>query len=149
MRTSTTLPDQIVNVIKSVLGCGKLGLHEPTFEGNEWLYIKECLDSTFVSSVGKFVDRFEHDLAAYTGAKHAVVVVNGTAALHVSLLLAGVNLNDEVLVPALTFVATANAIKYCGATPHFVGSEDTTFILDISGAYAQVVWDGTHWRILT
>ena len=130
MHTSTTLPDQIVNVINSVIGFGSFGLHEPTFAGNEWLYIKECLDSTFVSSAGKFVDRFEHDLKAYTGAKHAVVVVNGTAALHISLLLAGVKVDDEVLVPALTFVATANAISYCGATPHFVGSEDTTLGID-------------------
>ena len=130
MKKHISLPDQIVSVIHSVAGIGPVGLHEPTFAGNEWLYVKECLDSTFVSSVGKFVDRFEHDLAAYTGAKHAVVVVNGTAALHISLLLAGVRLNDEVLVPALTFVATANAISYCGATPHFVDSEDTTLGID-------------------
>lgn len=121
-----SLAEQIVSAIHSVVGAGPVGLHEPTFAGNEWLYVKECLDSTFVSSVGKFVDRFEDDLAAYTGAKHAVAVVNGTAALHIALLLAGVKAGDEVLVPALTFVATANAISYCGATPHFVDSEDTT-----------------------
>ena len=127
---NVSLPDQIVSAIHSVVGAGPVGLHEPTFAGNEWLYVKECLDSTFVSSVGKFVDRFEEDLAAYTGAKHAVAVVNGTAALHISLLLAGVKANDEVLVPALTFIATANAISYCGATPHFVDSEDTTLGID-------------------
>jgi perosamine synthetase len=126
MNKQTSLPDQIVSAIHSVVGAGPVGLHEPTFSGNEWLYVKECLDSTFVSSVGKFVDRFEDDLAAYTGAKHAVAVVNGTAALHIALLLAGVKANDEVLVPALTFIATANAISYCGATPHFVDSEETT-----------------------
>lgn len=92
-------------------------LHEPTFHGNEWKYVKECLDSTFVSSVGKFVDRFETDLATYTGAKHSVAIVNGTAALHIALKLASVSTGDEVLVPALTFVATANAVTYCGATP--------------------------------
>jgi perosamine synthetase len=126
MNKQTSLPDQIVSAIHSVVGVGPVGLHEPTFSGNEWLYVKECLDSTFVSSVGKFVDRFEDDLAAYTGAKHAVAVVNGTAALHIALLLAGVKTGDEVLVPALTFIATANAVIYCGATPHFVDSEEST-----------------------
>jgi aminotransferase in exopolysaccharide biosynthesis len=103
-----------------------VALHEPRFAGNEWTYLKECLDSTYVSSVGKFVDRFEAELAAYTGAKHAVAVVNGTAALHVALRLAGVRHDDEVLVPALTFVATATAVAYCGATPHFADSEERT-----------------------
>ena len=126
MNKQTSLTDQIVSAIQSVVGAGPVGLHQPTFSGNEWLYVKECLDSTFVSSVGKFVVRFEDDLAAYTGAKHAVAVVNGTAALHIALLLAGVKTGDEVIVPALTFVATANAISYCGATPHFVDSEEST-----------------------
>lgn len=108
-------------------------LHEPSFTGNEWLYLKECLDSTFVSSVGKFVDRFEADLAAFTGAKYAVAVVNGTAALHIALKLAGVKADDEVLVPALTFVATANAVTYCGAVPHFVDSEVRTLGMDAAG----------------
>jgi aminotransferase in exopolysaccharide biosynthesis len=105
-------------------------LHEPVFQGNEWIYIKECLDSTFVSSVGKFVDRFEQDIASFTGAKYAVAVVNGTAALHVSMLLSGVTRGDEVLVPAMTFVATANAVTYCGAIPHFVDSEESTLGMD-------------------
>jgi aminotransferase in exopolysaccharide biosynthesis len=120
------LAQQIIRAIQSVTGVRAVGLHEPTFAGNEWLYVKECLDSTFVSSVGKFVTRFEEDLATYTGAKHAVAVVNGTAALHIALLLAGVKAGDEVLLPALTFIATANAISYCGATPHFVDSEYDT-----------------------
>jgi perosamine synthetase len=126
MNKKISIQDQIVSAIQSVTGPGPIGLHEPTFAGNEWLYIKECLDSTFVSSVGKFVDRFEEDLVAFTGAKYAVAVVNGTAALHIALLIAGVKANDEVLVPALTFVATANAVTYCGATPHFVDSETST-----------------------
>jgi len=126
MNKQASLPNNIVSAIHSVVGSGRAGLHEPTFSGNEWLYIKECLDSTFVSSVGKFVDRFEDDLADYTGAKYVVAVVNGTAALHVALLLAGVKANDEVLVPALTFIATANAISYCGAQPHLVDSDDVT-----------------------
>ena len=130
MNKQKSLPDLIVSAIHSVVGMGPVGLHEPTFAGNEWLYVKECLDSTFVSSVGKFVNRFEEDLATYTGSKHVVAVVNGTAALHIALLLAGVKANDEVLVPALTFIATANAISYCGSTPHFVDSEDATLGID-------------------
>jgi len=116
--------------VRSVVGITPAALHEPSFAGNEWLYLKECLDSTFVSSAGKFVDRLEVELAAYTGAKHAIAVVNGTAALHIALKLAGVGANDEVLVPALTFVATANAITYCSAIPHFVDSEERTLGVD-------------------
>src|SRR5450755_1888906 len=119
-----SLPERVVAAVRSVVGPGPVALHEPRFGGNEWTYVKECLDSTFVSSVGKFVDRFEADLAAFTGAKHAVAVVNGTAALHAALLLTGVRKDDEVLVPALTFVATACAVAYCGATSHFVDSEE-------------------------
>lgn len=130
MDASSTLAEQIVAALRTVIGPGPAVLHEPSFTGNEWRYLKECLDSTFVSSVGKFVDRFEADLAAYTGAKHAVAVVNGTAALHMALKLAGVKANDEVLVPALTFVATANAVTYCGAVPHFVDSEARTLGMD-------------------
>ena len=107
-----------------------LPLHAPVFAGNEWAYVKECLDTGWVSSAGAYVDRFEADLAAYTGVRRAVAVVNGTAALHIALLLAGVARGDEVLVPALTFVATANAVAYCGAVPHFVDSEERTLGLD-------------------
>ena len=130
MAASSTLAHQIVSAIQSVVGSRPVTFHEPRFVGNEGAYLKECLDSTFVSTVGKFVDRFEADLVAYTGAKHVVAVVNGTAALHVALRLAGVRTGDEVLIPALTFVATANAVSYCGATPHFVDSEERTLGLD-------------------
>jgi perosamine synthetase len=130
MVTPRNLPQEIVQAIQSVVGTGPVALHEPRFRGNEWIYLKECLDSTFVSSVGKFVDRFENDLAAFTGAKRAVAVVNGTAALHVSLLLAGVEAGDEVMLPALTFIATANAVAYCNATPHFVDSEERSLGMD-------------------
>ncbi|MDO9235818.1 MAG: LegC family aminotransferase [Aquabacterium sp.] len=130
MDTQRKFSQEIVQAISSVVGTGPVALHEPRFRGNEWAYLKECLDSTFVSSVGKFVDRFEDDLAAFTGAKRAVAVVNGTAALHVSLLLAGVNAGDEVLLPALTFIATANAVAYCQATPHFVDSEERSLGMD-------------------
>lgn len=107
-----------------------LSLHEPYFRGNENAYVKECIDTGWVSSVGKFVDRFEQELADYTGVKRAVAVSNGTAALHIALLLAGVEAGDEVLVPALTFVATANAVSYLGASPHFVDSEDVSLGMD-------------------
>jgi aminotransferase in exopolysaccharide biosynthesis len=125
------LADDIIVAIRSVVGPRPVALHEPRFGGNEWAYLKECLDSTFVSSVGKFVDRFEAELAAYTGARHAVAVMNGTAALHIALQLAGVQPDDEVLIPALTFVATACAVRYCGASPHFVDSEERTLGVDI------------------
>lgn len=124
------IAEQIVVALRTVVGAKPVVLHEPSFIGNEWIYLKECLDSTFVSSVGKFVDRFEVELAEFTGAKRAVAVVNGTAALHIALKLAGVKANDEVLIPALTFVATANAVTYCGAMPHFVDSEFRTLGVD-------------------
>ena len=124
-------PKTILDALKSVLPAGGgIPLHEPHFGGNEWGYVKECLDTGWVSSVGKFVDRFEADLAAYTGVKRAVAVVNGTAALQMALLLVGVRPGDEVLIPALTFVATANAVTYCGAIPHLVDSEERTLGLD-------------------
>jgi aminotransferase in exopolysaccharide biosynthesis len=130
LNSPSLLADQVVAALRSVIGQKAAVLHEPSFSGNEWLYLKECLDSTFVSSVGKFVDRFEADLVAYTGARYVVAVVNGTAALHIALKLAGVKAEDEVLIPALTFIATANAVTYCGATPHFVDSEERTLGVD-------------------
>ena len=130
MSDQLLLAEYVVAAIRAAIGPGPAVLHEPSFTGNEWLYLKECLDSTFVSSIGKFVDRFELDLAKFTGAKHAVAVVNGTAALQIALKLAGVQAGDEVLIPALTFVATANAVTYCAATPHFVDSEERTLGVD-------------------
>lgn len=126
MASKTGLAYQIVDAIRSVVGRKYAGLHEPCFNGNELTYIKECIDTTYVSSVGKFVDRFESDIADYTDAKYAVAVMNGTAALHIALKLAGIESGDEVLVPALTFVATANSVSYCGAIPHFVDSNEST-----------------------
>ena len=131
MTTSLQITQQVVAAIRNVVGAGSAALHEPSFNGNEWTYLKECLDSNFVSSVGKFVDRFEVELAAFTGAKHVIAVVNGTAALHIALKLAGVKTDDEVLIPALTFVSTANAVAYCGATPHFVDSDASTLGVDV------------------
>jgi perosamine synthetase len=120
--------------LRQVLGVPSqpIALHEPVFAGNESALVQECLHSTFVSSVGKYVDRFESMLADYTGAKHVVATSSGTAALHVALKLAGVAPNDEVMVSALCFVATANAISYCNAVPHFVDSDLDTMGLDVA-----------------
>lgn len=125
-----TCAARVLAALRSAVGPGPVALHEPHLAGNEWRYLKECLDSNYVSSVGRFVDRFEAELVACTGAKHAIAVVNGTAALHVALRLAGVQAGDEVLVPAMTFVATSNAVSYCGALPHFVDSEERTLGMD-------------------
>ena len=103
----------------------------PNLSGKEWDYIKECLDTNWVSSVGSFVDRFEKEIAEYTGSKNAVAVVNGTAALHLSLQLAGVGFGDYVLVPSLTFIASANAVKYVGADPILVDVDPETWQLDL------------------
>jgi perosamine synthetase len=128
--TAVRLADLVLAALREITGPAAVALHEPLFVGNEWKYLKECLDTTLVSSVGPFVDRFEADLAAFTGARHAVAVVNGTAALQVALQLVGVRPGDEVLVPALTFAATANSVAHCGATPHFVESEERTLGID-------------------
>ena len=124
--------ERVMAAIKAVIPADKMpvALHEPSLVGNEWAYLKDCLDSTYVSYVGPYVDRFEGMLADFTGARKVVAVVNGTAALHMALILVGVQRNDEVLIPALTFVATANAVAYCGAVPHFVDSDERTLGLD-------------------
>ena len=116
----------IIQYIKSLYKQDFVPLHEPRFIGNEKKYVLETIDSTFVSSVGKFVTQFEEITADYTGAKYAVATVNGTAALHIALLIAGVKSGDEVLTQALTFVATANAIAYCAAKPTFIDVDSTT-----------------------
>ena len=101
-------------------------LHEPRFTGNEKKYLNECIDSTFVSSVGKFVDEFEGKIAQYTGAKYSIATSNGTSALHASLILANVEEGDEVITQPLTFVATCNTIKYCGANLVFIDVDRDT-----------------------
>ncbi|MCD4795154.1 MAG: LegC family aminotransferase [Bacteroidales bacterium] len=101
-------------------------LHEPRFFGNEKKYLNECIDSTFVSSVGKFVDLFEENITKYTGAKYAIACVNGTAALHIALILSDVKQGDEVITQPLTFIANANAISYTGANPVFIDVDKET-----------------------
>ena len=105
-------------------------LHEPKFNGNEWKYVKDCIDSGWVSSVGKYVDLFEQKLAEYTGAKYAIACCNGTAALHIALLLSGVSENDEVITTSLSFIATGNVILYCKAIPIFIDCEEKHFNID-------------------
>lgn len=130
--------ESVVAAVRGVVGQGPVALHEPEFQGNEWAYVKECLDTGWVSSVGKFVDRFEHDLASYTGAGYAVAVVNGTAALQVALTVSGVRAGDEVLVPAMSFVATANAVCHAGALPHFVDSDENTLGMSMPALEAHL-----------
>lgn len=112
---------QVTDFVHQLFGTEEtVPLHAPLFIGNEKKYLNECIDTTFVSSVGKFVDRFEEEIAAYTGAKKAVVCVSGTNALHMAMMLVGVEREDEVLTQALTFIATCNAISYIGAHPVFI-----------------------------
>jgi len=117
----------VVDFIRSVYKTDSfIPLHEPRFSGNEKKYLNECIDSTFVSSVGKFVDEFENKIASYTGAKYAIATSNGTSALHISLLISGVESGDEVITQPLTFVATCNAISYCNASPVFIDVDKDT-----------------------
>jgi len=109
---------------------GPISLSIPNIAGNEWSYVKECLDTGWVSSVGSFVDRFERDLAARAGTQHAIATASGTAAIHTALMAAGVEKDDEVLMPSLTFIAPANAVRYIGAWPVFLDSDPVYWQLD-------------------
>ena len=118
---------EVIRFIHRMYGTDEfIPLSVPKFVGNEKKYLEECIDTTFVSSVGKFVDRFEEEMVRYTGAKKAVVCVSGTNALHMSLMLVGVERNDEVLTQALTFIATCNALSYIGAHPVFIDVDRST-----------------------
>lgn len=143
--SADSLALNVLAAVRRVLGpsAEKLALHEPQFAGREWEYVKDCIDTGWVSSVGAYVDRFERDLAAYTGVSHAVATSNGTAALHMCLLLAGVQAGDEVLLPTLTFIATANAVSYLAATPHFVDSETASLGVD-AAKLDQYLREGAH-----
>lgn len=128
--------DEIVKFIKNIYGNEQfIQLHRPKFDGNEKKYLIECIESTFVSSVGKFVNLFEEKIANYTGSKYAVASVNGTSALHIALLLAGVKPDDEVITQSLSFIATANAITYTGAKPLFLDVDKDTMGLSADKLY--------------
>lgn len=116
--------------IKRLYGRDFVALHEPTFNEKEIEYVTDCIKTGWVSSVGSYVTRFEEDLAKFVGVKRAVAVVNGTAALHIALKVAGVKADDEVLMPSLTFIATANAVSYLQAIPHFVDVNMETLGVD-------------------
>lgn len=126
-------PEKVLAALGRVLSdaAEPVALHEPCFMGREWDYLKDCLDSGWVSSVGSYVDRFEEMLAETCDVPHAVVTMNGTAALHLALVLCDVAPGDEVLMPGLTFIATANAATYSGAIPHFVDSDAVTLGLNM------------------
>lgn len=126
----TTLSARIVDTIRSVVGPGDIGLHEPIIGDKERQAVDECLRSGYVSSVGQWVVDFENLLADITGATHAVAMSNGTSALQIALIAAGVKPGNEVLVPAMSFVATASAVRHMGATPHFVDISETTLGID-------------------
>lgn len=133
------LVDRILDRLEALLPAQRpVPLHEPAFEANAWAKVKDCLDSGWVSSVGAHVDAFEQGLAACSGLPHAVATVNGTAALHTCLLLAGVQPGDEVLLPALTFVGTANPVAAMGAMPHFVDSASDTLGVDPAALAAHL-----------
>lgn len=125
LEVADTRPADVLAAVRQTLAgqMPPVALHEPEFGGRELEYVSDCIETGWVSSVGSYVDRFERDLAAFTGVPHVVATCNGTSALHVCLLLAGVRPGEEVLMPALTFIATANAVSYAGAVPHFVDSE--------------------------
>lgn len=146
------LAEHVAERIRRVTGDHRVVLHEPRLTGNELAYVKDCIETGWVSSVGSYVDRFEKDLAAFTGAAHAIAVSNGTSGLLVALQLVGVKPGDEVLVPALSFVATANAVSHCGAAPHFVDSDAATLGVDVVAlvrhlqTIADLRADGTYNR---
>ncbi len=136
MPAASSHADDLATAIIAAVGdvlvgqTGPFALHEPEFTGNEARYVADCIETGWVSSVGSYVDRFEADLATVVGCEMAVATANGTAALHVALLLAGVRPGDEVITPSLTFIASTNAVSYCGATPHFVDAEETSLGID-------------------
>ncbi len=129
---STVIPSEIVAATEAVLKNADrpVMLHEPLLEGNAKKYVTSCIDENWVSSVGAFVDRFEQDLAKACGAKYAIAMTNGTSALSASLIMMGVQPDDEVLIPSLTFVATANAVSHANAVPHFVEVEEQSLGID-------------------
>ncbi len=124
------LSNQIIDAIREVAGKDYLPLHEPKFDEFEKENLNNCIDTSYVSSIGEYVNEFEKNIAEYTGAKYAIALVNGTSALHLALKLTGVDINHEVICPSLTFVGTVNAISYLGAKPHFVDCDEKTLGID-------------------
>ncbi|VAW70949.1 Bacillosamine/Legionaminic acid biosynthesis aminotransferase PglE; 4-keto-6-deoxy-N-Acetyl-D-hexosaminyl-(Lipid carrier) aminotransferase [hydrothermal vent metagenome] len=149
----TQFNKELVSFIRETFSSeGFIPLHAPHFSGHEKEYVLETIDSTFVSTVGSYVNKFEDMVSSFTGAKHAIATMNGTAALHIALILVDVQSNDEVITQSLTFVATANAIRYCGAEPVFIDVERSTLgmspdsLKEFLADYAEVRDDGLCWN---
>jgi len=139
------LSDQLIRFVRDYFGTNEfIPLHAPVFPGREKEYVADTIESTFVSSVGTYVDRFEQDIAKYTGSPRAVATVNGTAALHIALKLAGLEAGDLVITQPLTFVATCNAIAYCNAEPVFIDVDRDTLGLS---ATAMEAWLSEHTKL--
>ena len=125
-----TTVKNIIGSIASITGKKSAHLHEPIMGDLEKKFINKCIDSNFVSSIGPFVDLFEKKIKKFTGAKYAVATVNGTSAIHAALHALKIMPNEEVLIPAFNFVASANATLYCNAVPHFIDVEKKTLGID-------------------
>ena len=141
----TDFKKELVSFIRKIYNSSEfIPLHQPLFKGNEKKYLLDTIDSTFVSSVGEYVEKFETMICDYTGSKYAIATTNGTAALHTALVLANIEENDEVLTQSLTFVATCNAISYCNAKPVFIDVDKDTLgmspqsLLNFLESYTEV-----------
>ena len=124
------ISNELLKILRKICGNSKVALHEPIFIGKEKKKLNECIDSTFVSTKSAIIKKFEEQISNYTGSKDAIAVINGTSALHVSLLAIGLKQHEEVLIPSFNFVAAANAISYCGGTPNFLDIEESTLSVD-------------------
>ena len=133
MTSSLNIVNSINSALRKIYKRPKefIPLHAPYFQGNEWKYVKDCINTGWVSSIGSYVNRFEKEICKFTGAKYAIATVNGTSALHVALILSGVKKGDEVLCPAFSFVATISSILYCNAIPVFIDSDPKTLGMDV------------------
>ena len=133
--------NDFILAIRQVCGKKALSLHEPLFTGNEVDYLKDCIKSNYVSSIGDYVVKFERMLSEYTGAKNVIATINGTSALHLAIYCSGISANDEILLPSLTFVGTANAIRYAGAIPHFcdVSKKDLNIDFELLDDYLRLI----------
>ncbi len=127
MKNKSKNLENLINLIKKIYFNKKQGLHDPLFSGKENFFLSDCIKSGYVSSVGKYVTFFEKKISKYTGSNYSIATNSGTSALHLSLVSLGVNSNHEILLPSLTYIATANAVKYCGATPNFLDIEEENY----------------------
>ena len=127
MKNKSKNLENLINLIKKIYFNKKQGLHDPLFSGKENFFLSDCINSGYVSSVGKYVKLFEKKISDYTGSNYSIATNSGTSALHLSLVSLGVNSNHEILLPSLTYIATANAVKYCGATPNFLDIEEENY----------------------